>query len=111
MVSILNTFLETCQNDCCWQGPSQDIIIIDSKGQADGIDEWLELHASVEACAKRCEDLPDCLAFHYYGPHDSSHQDCFLHKGGDIGPQLEDGRIRMAGVCAPKGKVQNLLNF
>ena len=106
--SLFSTFylLETCQEGCCWQGPSR--YIIQSLGGADGIKSWPEKYPSVEACAKRCEDLPDCKAFHYYGPGDEAYQACFLQKGGVIGPQLKDGRVRMAGVCDVKGKVFSL---
>merc|ERR1719317_644192 len=98
--TISTTTTETCQEGCCWQGPSR--YIIQSLGRADGIKSWPEKYPSVEACAKRCEDLPDCKAFHYYGPGDEAYQACFLQKGGVIGPQLKDGRVRMAGVCDVK---------
>ena len=99
--SLSSTFylLETCDGSgCCWQGPSR-YIVRRGLGRADGIKSWPEKYPSVEACAKRCRDLSDCTAFHYYGPGDEAYQDCYLHKGGIIGPQLEDGRNRMAGVC------------
>ena len=93
---------EVCKGGCCWQGPSR--YIVNSGGKAEGISGWPEKHDSVEECAKRCEELPDCQAFHYYGPEDPSpdfngYKDCYLQKFGDIGPQLGDGRDRYAGVC------------
>ena len=93
--------LDTCDGDCCWKGPSNKVI--ESEGEADGILGWPEKHDTVEACAERCEDLTDCKAFHYYGPGDRYYKDCYLEKGGVIGPQLSDGRKRFAGVCRKKG--------
>jgi len=93
--------LETCKDGCCWKGPSR--VIEKSEGPADGTSGQTEPgppgvhqpehHDSVEACAKRCEDLEDCQAFHYYDPL------CFLYKGGVIGPHLDDGIIRLSGEC------------
>ena len=95
-------FLETCEGGCCWEGPSR--YIVESLGPADGISGWPEKHDSVEACAKRCEDLADCQAFHYYDRTDPAYRDCYLQKGGVIGPQLDDGRIRLSGECPKNGK-------
>ena len=101
------TFLDTCEGDCCWQGPGR--YILNSAGKSDGIRNWPETYDTVEACAKRCEDLPDCKAFHYYGPGDKVYKDCYLHKGGDIGPQVSDGMQRFAGVCSGvKGKYSRI---
>jgi len=94
---------ETCQGDCCWQGPSR--YIVKSLGPADGITGWGEKYDTVELCAQRCEDLPDCKAFHYYGPGDEAYKNCFLQKGGEVGPQLDDGRNRLAGVCGVRVNV------
>ena len=76
-----------------------------SLGPADGITGWGEIYDTVELCAQRCEDLPDCKAFHYYGPGDEAYKNCFLQKGGEVGPQLDDGRNRLAGVCGVRGRI------
>merc|ERR1712013_75598 len=91
---------ETRQDDCCIQGPSR--YIVESKGPADGVG-WPEKHDSVEACAQRCKDLKDCQAFHYYNVSEPSDRTCYLQKGGIIGPQLDDGVMRLAGVCPKTG--------
>ena len=96
-------YSETCQGECCWQGPSR--YIVESKGRADGITSWPEKYDTVELCAQRCEDLPDCKAFHYYGPGDNAYKDCYLEKGGIIGPQLSDNKNRLAGVCGVRGRI------
>ena len=106
--NLMLTFLDTCEGDCCWQGPSR--YIVESKGPSDGKRGWPEKHDTVGACAKRCEDLSDCKAFHYYGPGDEAYKDCYLQKGGVIGPQLSDGRNRFAGVCEKKGWFSMFLN-
>ena len=103
-MSKLFDILETCDGDCCWRGPS--VGVVNSTGRADGINGWPEKHGSVEGCAKRCEELPDCQFFHYYSSEypDVAARDCYLHKGGVIGPELDDGRSRLAGVCPVKGR-------
>ena len=101
-INLCAFLLETCEGDCCWQGPSR--YVIESKGPADGIRSWPEEHDTVDACAKRCEDLSDCRAFHYYGPGEAAYKDCYLQKGGVIGPQLSDGIKRFAGVCKKEGR-------
>ena len=78
---------------------------MESLGPADGITGWGEKYDTVELCAQRCEDLPDCKAFHYYGPGDEAYKNCFLQKGGEVGPQLDDGRNRLAGVCGVRGRI------
>eukprot|EP00091_Calanus_sinicus_P010568 TRINITY_DN2447_c0_g1_i4.p2 TRINITY_DN2447_c0_g1~~TRINITY_DN2447_c0_g1_i4.p2 ORF type:complete len:115 (-),score=5.71 TRINITY_DN2447_c0_g1_i4:149-493(-) len=84
-----------CDGDFCWEGPSRSII--DSKGRATGV-KWPEKFNSVEECAEKCENVADCNAFHYYDRQDKVYRDCYLHKGGIISPQLDDGRRRLAGV-------------
>ena len=101
-------FLETCQDDCCIQGPSR--YIVESKGPADGVG-WPEKHDSVEACAQRCKDLKDCQAFHYYNVPEPSERTCYLQRGGIIGPQLDDGVMRLAGVCPKTGKLVQLFSL
>ena len=92
----LYQFLVTCEGECCWQGPNRDLV--KTGDPADGINGWPEKHDTVEDCAKRCEELYDCQAFHFNGS-----DSCFLYKEGVIGPEHDDDRISFAAVCLRKG--------
>ena len=94
----MKPFPVTCEGKCCWKGPSR--VILDSGGRATEVG-WSEKHATVEECSKRCEEVADCQAFHYYGVKDGHKTDCYLHKKGYISSQQPDGRDRFAGVCKP----------
>jgi len=87
---------QTCLNGCCWKGPSRGVE--KSGGKINGVG-WPVKASTVEDCAKRCSDVPQCRAFHFYGHKDNYYKDCYLHKYGEIGPQLDDGRDRYAGSC------------
>eukprot|EP00092_Neocalanus_flemingeri_P103940 GFUD01133053.1.p1 GENE.GFUD01133053.1~~GFUD01133053.1.p1 ORF type:complete len:215 (+),score=35.77 GFUD01133053.1:40-684(+) len=92
---------DICSGSCCWLGPSVEVI---GGGRATGVG-WPEKFPTVEKCAKRCEEVADCKAFHYYGAKDThasnAYTDCYLHKKGTLGTYLADGRDRYAGICTP----------
>jgi len=73
--------------------------------QASGVG-WPEKYKTVEECARRCEQVENCRAFHYYGDKDKVYQDCYLQSAGKVGPWLDDGRDRYAGVCSSSSDIQ-----
>jgi len=69
---------------------------------------WPEKYKTVEECARRCEQVENCRAFHYYGDKDKqgAYQHCYLQSAGKVGPWLDDGRDRYAGVCSSSSDIQ-----
>lgn len=97
----------TTVGSCTFKGPSRGID--SSGGKADGV-LWPETYATAEKCAQRCEAVPSCAAFHWYGSKDvynsagaSGFKACYMHKAGKMSPaDLKDGRDRYAGECNRK---------
>ena len=89
--------LESCVFGCCFK---QESYIV-SGGTADWAttDGEPEYHDSVEACAKRCADLPKCKAFDYWNPGSYYGRRCSLWTAGKIHPQRSPGLPAYAGVC------------
>ena len=57
---------------------------------------------TVEQCAKRCTDLPDCKAFDYQNSGSYQGKACYLWRAGEVYPLQSIGYEGNAGVC--KGK-------
>merc|ERR1711970_2210 len=85
----------SCISGCCFE-PESYIV---SGGPAVTNDGGPEYYDSVEACAKRCADLPDCRAFDYHKPGSYYGRRCYLWTAGKIHPQRSTGLPAYAGVC------------
>merc|ERR1712212_858644 len=68
--------IATCKSGCCWVGPGACCV-----GSERFSEPYPEYQDSVEACAKRCANDPDCGAFDFHegGPWELSKR-CYLWK-------------------------------
>jgi len=64
-----------CYGDCCYK----EYAVVPFTGPAHGATSFPETQNTVEECAQKCEDLPDCGHFTFDTKHGSKKQ-CFLLK-------------------------------